>query len=54
MGLVDESKHFNYDLDLSDLDPWHELDSKNNEKVVGNLRNIIPRYTIGWRINFEE
>ena len=36
--LIKFLKHFKEDFDFSDLDPSHELYSKNNKKVIGKMK----------------
>ena len=37
-SLIEDIKHFKEDFDFSDLDPSHELYSKDNKKVFGKMK----------------
>ena len=37
-SLSEDLKHFKEDFDFSDLDPSHELYSKDNRKVIGKMK----------------
>ena len=37
-SLIEGLKHFKEDFDFSDLDPSHELYSKDNKKVIGKMK----------------
>ena len=37
-SLIEDLKHFEDDFDFSDLDPSHELYSKDNKKVIGKMK----------------
>ena len=37
-SLLEDFKHFKEDFDFSDLDPSHELYSKENKKVIGKMK----------------
>ena len=37
-SLIENLKHFNEDFDFSDLDPSHELYSKDNKIVIGKMK----------------
>ena len=37
-SLIEDSKHFKDDFDFSDLDPSHELYSKDNKTVIGKMK----------------
>ena len=37
-SLIEDLKNFKEDFDFSDLDPSHELYSKDNKKVIGKMK----------------
>ena len=37
-NLIEDLKYFKEDFDFSDLDPSHELYSKNNKKIIGKMK----------------
>ena len=37
-SLIEDLKHFKEDFGFSDLDPSHELYSKDNKKVIGKMK----------------
>ena len=44
-SLIEDLKNFKEDFDFIDLDPSHELYSKDNKKVIGNLKlESLPEF----------
>ena len=37
-SFIEDLKHFKEDFDFSDLDPTHELYSKDNKEVIGKMK----------------